>query len=197
MLLGGKCATCKKNISIRYPFVEVLNGVIWVRCFTLFPPVYGGLSALFATILITLAWIDYQTMFIPLSLVISGLILIISGLGLGVLDWQSALWGAMAGVFIPLTMMGITYIITKRQGMGWGDIQLGLILGAWLGPLRIILTLFIAAALALLVWVGISIFKGFDKNRPLPFAPYLVAGALSMILLSPYFGKLFDKYLLL
>lgn len=197
LLQKGKCASCGKEISIQYPIVEILTGFVWMISFTYFTPLYGTMIALFSSILITLAWIDMQIMMIPLSLIVSGLILIIVGVMVGVLNWQTALWGGLTGVLIPLAMMGLTYLFTKRQGMGWGDVQLGFILGAWLGPLRMILTLFIAASLGLLVWVGVSLFKGFDKNRPLPFAPYLVIGAITMIFLGSYVGIIFDKFLLL
>ena len=56
-----------------------------------------------------------------------------------------------------------TVAITKRQGMGYGDIQLGIVLGAWLGPMRMALTLFGASLLSLLAWLGVSLFKGLTK----------------------------------
>jgi leader peptidase (prepilin peptidase)/N-methyltransferase len=196
-LQKGKCASCGKEISIQYPIVEVLTGFVWVISFAYFTPLYGAMVAVFSSILIALAWIDIQIMMIPLSLIISGLILIIVGIMVGIFNWQTVFWGGLTGVLFPLAMMGLTYLFTKRQGMGWGDVQLGFILGAWLGPLRMMLTLFIAATLGLLVWVGISLFKGFDKDRPLPFAPYLVIGAVAMMFLGSYVGLILDKFLLL
>ncbi len=197
LLQKGKCASCGKEISIQYPIVEILTGFVWVISFAYFTPLYGAMVALFSSILIALAWIDIQIMMIPLSLIVSGLILIIIGIMVGIFNWQTVFWGGLTGVLFPLAMMGLTYLFTKRQGMGWGDVQLGFILGAWLGPLRMMLTLFIAAALGLLVWTGISLFKGFDRDRPLPFAPYLAIGAVAMIFLGSYVGLIFDKFLLL
>ena len=62
--------------------------------------------------------------------------------------------------------------------MGFGDIQLGFVLGIWLGPMRMALTLFGASLLSLLVWLIIAAIKGFDRNRALPFAPYLAIASL-------------------
>ncbi len=178
ILQRGKCAVCGRTISLQYPAVEILTGILWGVCFSLFPLLQGTLTAVLCSILIVLAWIDMQIMMVPLSLLFAALVIITLELVTGVLNWETALWGGMTGTAVPVLMMGLTYLFTKRQGLGWGDVQLGFILGAWLGPVRLLLTLFFAAGLGLIVWIGISIFRGFDSNRPLPFTPYLVFGAL-------------------
>ena len=193
----GKCAACNESISWQYPVVEFITGSIWVICFLIFVPMHATMTALFSSVLIALAWIDMKTMMIPLSLRISGIVVIVMSVIMGTLKWKFVLWGAFAGVFIPLAMMGITYFMTRRQGMGWGDIQLGLILGAWLGPWNMALTLFLAALLGIIAWLGISMKKGFDRNRPLPFAPYLVISAVTIFFLESNIGFWFDNFLLL
>lgn len=193
----GKCVACNESISWQYPVVEFITGSIWVICFLIFVPMHATMTALFSSVLIALAWIDMKTMMIPLSLIISGIVVIVMSVIMGTLKWKFVLWGAFAGVFIPLAMMGITYFMTRRQGMGWGDIQLGLILGAWLGPWNMALTLFLAALLGIIAWLGISMKKGFDRNRPLPFAPYLVISAVTIFFLESNIGFWFDNFLLL
>ena len=193
----GKCAACAKSISWQYPVVEVLTGCVWSACFYIFSPLQAGLTAMFASVLIALAWIDLKTMMIPLSLIVSGAFLIVLSIFAGILEWQFVLWGALTGVLFPLAMMGLTYLMTRRQGMGWGDIQLGLILGAWLGPWIMMITLFLAALLGILGWIAISLFNGFDRNRPLPFAPYLVTSTMAMLFCESCVGLWFDKFLLI
>lgn len=193
----GRCAHCSASISWQYPVVEAITGSVWAICFMIFAPLHALLTALFSSVLIALAWIDMKTMMIPLSLILTGVVFILAGMIAGILDWQFVLLGALAGVLIPLGMMGITYLMTRRQGMGWGDIQLGFILGAWLGPWFMIMTLFMAAFMGVLAWVGISIINGFDRHRPLPFAPYLVISAVTMLFLGSHVGIWFDRFLLL
>jgi leader peptidase (prepilin peptidase)/N-methyltransferase len=78
--------------------------------------------------------------------------------------------------------MGSLWLVTNRQGMGYGDIQLGFLLGAWLGPMRMAITLFIASSLSLLIWIITSLFKGFNKDRAMPMAPFLsISGVLTFI----------------
>ena len=62
----------------------------------------------------------------------------------------------------------ITWLITKRQALGFGDIQLTLVLGFWFGDFRILLVIFLSAMIALIYWIVLSIFDKFDNNRALP-----------------------------
>ena len=176
ILQRGKCAACGASISWQYPVVEAITGFVWAVCFAVFVPLQAGLTAMFTSVLITLAWIDLKTMMIPLSLIMSGVAFIVLSIISGILEWQFVIWGALAGVFIPLMMMGITFLMTRRQGM---------------------LTLFFAALLGIIAWIGISLKNGFDRNRPLPFAPYLVISAMVMLFMGTYVGFWFDKFLLL
>ena len=194
---NGKCAECDASISWQYPTVEVITGYIWATCFFVFNPLHATMTALFSSILIALAWIDLKTMMIPLSLIISGAIVIGLSIITGILEWKLVLWGSLAGMAIPLIMMGLTFLITRRQGMGWGDIQLGLILGAWLGPWFMMIALFLAALFGILAWISISIINGFDRNRPLPFAPYLVVSTMALLFCESWVVLWFDKFLLL
>ena len=80
--------------------------------------------------------------------------------------------------------------------MGYGDIQLGFVLGIWLGPVRMALTLFGASLLSLVVWLILSAFKGFERDRALPFAPYLVIAGLGTFVGSVYFPSLFHHLII-
>ena len=83
----------------------------------------------------------------------------IFGVLYGTINFKSAVYGVVVGSIIPLALIGLTYLITKRQGMGYGDIQLGFVLGIWLGPVRMALTLFGASLLSLIVWLILSAYK--------------------------------------
>ena len=77
----------------------------------------------------------------------------------------------------------LTWAFTKRQGLGLGDIQLVLILGYWLGDLRIFLVIFSSALLALIFWSVLSLIHGYDKTRALPFGSFLsITGILIYLL---------------
>ena len=159
-------------------------------------PMEGTIFALLAGILFAISWIDFHTYQIPLLFVIVGSVIVIFGVISDVVTLKSAIYGVLVGSVIPLTLIGLTYLITKRQGMGYGDIQLGFVLGIWLGPVRMALTLFGASLLSLIVWLVLSGIKGFERDRALPFAPYLAIAGLGTFIGSVYFPSLFH-YLIL
>ena len=159
-------------------------------------PMEGTIFALLSGILFAISWIDFHTYQIPLLFVIVGSVIVIFGVISDVVTLKSAIYGVLVGSVIPLTLIGLTYLITKRQGMGYGDIQLGFVLGIWLGPVRMALTLFGASLLSLIVWLVLSGIKGFERDRALPFAPYLAIAGLGTFIGSVYFPSLFH-YLIL
>lgn len=197
IFLRGKCADCQQQISWQYPVVELLTGFVWLACFILFEMDRALFTSLFISLLLAVSWIDWKTMMIPLSLIITELVIVFISLALGILNWSLVFWGAVIGVLFPLIFMGINYLITKRQGMGWGDVQLGMVLGGWIGPWKIMFTLFLASILGILSWLTVSSIQGFDRNRPLPFAPFLAFSAVLMIFYGQSISKMIEKLIIL
>ena len=186
---GGKCSICQKKISVQYPIVEFLSGIIWGWSFSN----YTFSTALFITILssvlLVISWIDMKRMIIPLNLILVAGVVVIVGVAFQILPWQKVIYGSIVGPVSFGFVLGITYLISKRQAMGYGDIQLSVVLGAWQGPLNILFIFFMASFLSLLAWVIISILLGFDRDRALPFAPFLVVSAVTVFVTEFYIGS--------
>ena len=168
----------------------------WFWAFMNLEPMEGTIFALISGILFAISWIDFHTFQIPLLLVVVSGIAAVFGVLYGSINLKSAAYGVVVGSIIPLVLIGLTYLITKRQGMGYGDIQLGFVLGIWLGPVRMALTLFGASLLSLVVWLILSAMKGFERDRALPFAPYLVIAGLGTFVGSVYFPSLFHHLII-
>jgi prepilin signal peptidase PulO-like enzyme (type II secretory pathway) len=192
---GGRCEQCREKFPVRYPFVESLNGIWWGWSFGTLPAGEAVIAAALGSLLLPVAWIDAHTLSVPLNLILLALAVVLGGIVFQVLSWSSALWGIVVGVVVPAAIMGIGYLLTGRQGMGFGDLQLGLVLGLWLGPLLMAITIFLAALFGLILWLIISLRAGFDRDRPLPFAPFLVTVGLLVFTVSVYRGELFEKLL--
>ena len=188
ILQRGKCKKCNGQISPQYPLVELITGVVWSWCFLNLEGTEAVLTVLLFSTLITIAWIDGSTMNIPLNLILFALGVEIVGFLLGNISLREALGGAFVGVICLGLIMLLTFLLTKRQGMGFGDLQLGLVLGIWLGSVNMALTLFGASFISLLVWLGISARKGLNKNRALPFAPFLIFSAGLVFVIDFYLG---------
>ncbi|MBJ13029.1 MAG: hypothetical protein CMG62_08150 [Candidatus Marinimicrobia bacterium] len=174
------------------PVLEIFCGIFFTWSFSTLNLPDAIIFSLISSTLCAIAIVDLFTMQIPLLFILDSLFVLMVSILLGYITWPSALWGIFVGAGIPGLIMGMTYLITKRQGMGYGDLQLGIILGIWLGPLRMGLTLFMASLLSLLAWITISIFKGFDTNRALPFAPFLSVSGIGLYIVSFYYPGLFQ-----
>ena len=171
--------------------LELFCLVSWVWGMSTLNSMEGIIFSLLAGILFAISWVDFHTFQIPLIFIIVGSVVVIYGVITGEINYKTAIYGVIVGSVIPLLLIWFIFLITKRQGMGYGDIQLGFVLGIWLGPMRMALTLFGASLLSLVVWIILAIINGFDRDRALPFAPYLAIAGLVTFIGSVYFPNIF------
>ena len=184
LVLKGQCANCKNPISIRYPIVECVTGILSVLAVYFIGLSAAGIfSLLLLWFLIALTMIDFDTFLLPDSLTLPLLWL---GLLLNTFsvytDLSSAVWGAIAGYGILWSVFWLFKLLTGKEGMGYGDFKLLAALGAWMGwqvlPVIIILSSFVGA----LIGIAGIIILGRDKNVPIPFGPYLaIAGWIAFL----------------
>jgi leader peptidase (prepilin peptidase)/N-methyltransferase len=180
--LKGRCASCGARISIKYPAVEALNALLYVAAFYRFgvslqtPLVMALLSAF-----IVVTFIDLEHQIIPDEITLPGIVL---GLLLGPLVMHTGWVGSILGLLIG---GGLFYLIAviSRGGMGGGDIKLIAMIGAFLGWKPILLTIFLGSLLGSVFGVAFMVFRGMHRKTPIPFGPYLVAGAV----ISIFFGN--------
>jgi leader peptidase (prepilin peptidase) / N-methyltransferase len=175
--LGGKCSACRKPISLRYPFVELLSGVLAVSCAWHFGFGVAGLAAIALTwLLIALAFIDIDHQLLPDVMVLPflwlGLLLNIAGVFTSL---PSAVIGATAGYLSLWLVFHIFKLVTGKEGMGYGDFKLLALFGAWLGWQSLPLIILLSSLVGALIGIGLIIFRGRDRAQPLPFGPYLAA----------------------
>ncbi len=184
LLLGGKCSSCKTPISIRYPLVELLTGVLfgvvaWQYGWSWLT--FGGL--IFTAMLIALTFIDYDTQYLPdsltLPLVWLGLLYNFNG---AFTTLQSAVLGAVCG-YMSLWLLCYVYkLLTGKIGMGGGDFKLLAALGAWLGVGVLPVLVFMAALIGI---IG-ALLSRVGKGQQFAFGPSLaVAGWVIFIANEP------------
>jgi leader peptidase (prepilin peptidase)/N-methyltransferase len=171
LFLRGRCRKCKARISVQYPLIEALNGILYVIVF-----LRWGISAetliycLMASALIALSVIDFRTLEIPF-----GINIFLIGLGLVriLTDWTN--WTNYAIGFFSVSLpLYLLYLLTKGRGIGGGDIKLmaaaGLILGWKLALLAFVLGCIIGSV------VHLVRMRFFNADRTLALGPYLSAG---------------------
>ena len=182
--LRGKCAACNTAISLRYPSIELVTGLLSVFIAWQFGVTGQTLAALVLTwALICLTMIDYDKMLLPdeitLPLLWLGLLLNYFHL---FTDLESAVVGAMLGYLSLWGVYHIFRILTKKHGMGYGDFKLLAVFGAWLGWQPILLIIILSSFVGAMVGICLVVFSNHNKNKPIPFGPYLaVAGWVALV----------------
>ena len=136
VILAGKCFYCKKRISFRYPAIEALTTVLSIIVAWHFGVTVLAILALILTwVLIAQTFIDIDHKIIPDELTIPfiWLGLIFSYYSLGFVNLNQAFLGAVWGYASLFIIYETFKLVTKKDGMGFGDFKLFAMLGAWLG----------------------------------------------------------------
>ena len=169
--------------------MELISGFIWGWSFASLNWKVAFFTSILVSLLLVISFIDYRTMVIPLSLIILCGVLILLSILFGILPFKKTLIGFLVGPLIFIIILGITFLISKRQSMGFGDVQLSAILGAWLGSMDIIFVFSFSSLLSLIWWLILSIKTGFNRDKALPFAPFLCFTATGIFIAEFYLGK--------
>lgn len=184
LLLKGQCAFCKTKISIRYPLIEGLTGILSFSCAIHFGV---GLQSMFILFLlwslIALSLIDYDTQLLPDDITLPILWLGLAGsfFTFSLVDTQTALLGAMFGYGFLWIVFHLFRLVTGKEGMGYGDFKLFALLGAWQGWEMLPAILLISTFVGAIIGVGLILLKKKDTSKPIPFGPYLsIAGLITL-----------------
>jgi leader peptidase (prepilin peptidase) / N-methyltransferase len=203
LVLRGKCRNCQAPISPRYPLVELLSGVLWVSAGVRFGFSYTTLAAVvFFYLLQLLAFIDWDTMRLPNSLVglmfvcgIAGAAvaqftgvpivpLIEQGSGILAQPLVASVVGAAASSLVVLAIALVYGAIRKTKGFGTGDIKLLAAIGAFLG-LYGLMVMFAGTLIGAVYGVASARASGDSLKHKFPFGPFLAIGAV----LTTLFGQ--------
>lgn len=180
VLLRGRCKGCAAPISLRYPLIEALTGLLFGLAAWHFGFSAAGLCALvLVAALIALTGIDFDTQLLPDDITLP---LLWIGLALNAFsvytDLKSAVIGAMAGYLALWTVYWGFKLTTGKEGMGYGDFKLLAALGAWLGWQMLPLTILLSSLVGAAVGIGLMVFARHNRNVPIPFGPYLAAAGI-------------------
>ncbi|MCP5430863.1 MAG: prepilin peptidase [Chromatiaceae bacterium] len=184
LLLRGRCSNCQAQISVRYPLVEALTGLLSLGVVLHFGATPAALAALVLLWgLVALTVIDLDEQLLPdqltLPLLWLGLLVNIDGL---FTDLSSAVIGAAAGYLSLWLVFQVFRLITGREGMGYGDFKLLAVFGAFLGWQMLPLVILLSSLIGAIVGIGLVVLRGRDRQIPIPFGPYLAAAGFVALL---------------
>jgi leader peptidase (prepilin peptidase) / N-methyltransferase len=190
LVLRGRCAHCRARISVRYPLVELLTGILSACVAARFGFGLPALAALTLTwFLIALACIDIDHQLLPDSLTLPLLWL---GLTLSLwgpqgaspvpVDVRSSLIGAAAGYVSLWSVYHLFRLLTGKEGMGYGDFKLLAALGAWLGWQMLLPVVLFAAVVGAVVGLVLVGMRAQSRAAPIAFGPFLAAAGWAVLM---------------
>ncbi|MGD0819286.1 MAG: prepilin peptidase [Desulfomonilia bacterium] len=196
LILKGRCRYCTEPISVRYPVVELLSALLAVSLLYRF-----GMSVTFliyylwACVLLIITFIDLDIQIIPDRLSLGGIVV-----GLLVVYWlpvtyKDALIGLILGGGLLLAIIYGYYFLTKKEGMGGGDVKLLAMIGVFTGWQGVLFTVFASSLMGTMVGIPWGLLKKGTLKAAIPFGPFLALGALIYVfwgqyLIDWYFGYL-------
>ena len=182
--LRGRCAKCAAPISARYPLVEVMGGAVAVLLAWRFGySTQLAFALVFGWAMLALAFIDFDTQLLPDDITLPILWLgLLANLAGTYADIRSAVLGAVAGYLLLWTVYWVFRVVTKKEGMGYGDFKLLAAIGAWTGCQVLPVVILVSAGLGavvggLVLWASR---RGADTR--IPFGPYLALAGIVGIL---------------
>lgn len=180
LIQGGKCRGCKTKLSIQYPIIELLNGILYSFVVIKYGfTIQALLYCLLASCLIVISVIDWRTYEIPI-----GCNIFICVLGVvQVLFDLPHISKYVIGFFAISVFLYLIYFFSKGRAIGGGDIKLMAVSGLLLGWQNIILSLFLGCIFGSIIHIARMKISG--KDHVLAFGPYLSAG----ILISALYGN--------
>lgn len=195
LLLMGKCRNCRGPISLRYPIVEGLTGLLSLLLFSMYGAGFQYLQwLLFTLTLVIISFIDLDHRIIPDVLSLPGILVgwAVSFLPWGI-DWVDSLIGSLAGGGSLYAVAVVYEWMTGREGMGGGDIKLLAMIGAWMGWQALPLIVLISSLTGAVIGLVFILLSGEGYRFRIPFGPFLSGGAVAYLLVGRdltnwYFG---------
>ena len=184
ILLKGRCRNCKNKISIQYPTVELLTGLIYLIIYLIY-----GLSVqtliyiILSSALIIIAFIDLKEQMVPDVISLPGIAIgCILSFFVSYISFISSALGVVVGGGIILIIGFAGSLIFKKEAMGGGDVKLAAMIGAFLGWRYIIISLFLGFFLGALTGIILIITKIKKREDAIPFGPFIVLGSFITLL---------------
>jgi leader peptidase (prepilin peptidase)/N-methyltransferase len=199
VMLRGRCRGCGGAIALRYPIIELLVGLLWLGSAQVWGPTVEAFRvAVTSTLLLGIAVTDLTTYLIPDGFTVTGLLFALGSAAIAFVlgsetifagPWHAVL-GACVGAGAIAIVAWLGEVVLQKEAMGQGDVTLMAFVGAMVGPERSLLTIFVAAALASVLFLAVVMPIGWVRARsrgeafavPLvPFGVFLApAGLVSL-----------------
>ncbi len=185
LILRGRARCCGAAFSVRYPFVELLTGLLFLACWFAFPPAKALVGCFFVSLLVAATFIDLDHFIIPDVFTIGGAVTGVAlavfvpslhgeGEGIYLLDGlrsgTTALIGVLIGSALVLWIALLAEVLLKKEAMGFGDVKFVGMIGAFCGWQGGVFSLFGGAVVGT-IWIGLALVWKKLTGKTAPIAP--------------------------
>jgi leader peptidase (prepilin peptidase)/N-methyltransferase len=187
LVLRGRCRFCSEKISFRYPVVEILSGLFALVTFLKYGLTLEALIYyVFVSALIVITFIDIDHQIIPDIITLPGIpLFFIAGFALPNITYIDSIIGILAGGGSLFLVAWIYHLVTKKEGMGGGDIKLLAMIGALIGWQGVLFTIFVASAVGTVSGILVMLKSRKSMKLAIPFGPFLAIGGIAYIFIGP------------
>lgn len=179
ILLKGRCRNCGSRISIKYPVVELLTGLVYIIIYQIYGlSVQSLIYIILSSALIIIAFIDLNEQIMPEVITLPGMVVgFILSFFVPYLSFIDSALGVVIGGGIILVIRLAGSLIFKKESMGIGDIELSAMIGAFLGWRYITISLFLGFFLGALTGIFLILSKIKSREDAVPFGPFIILGS--------------------
>jgi len=179
LLLGGRCRSCRSAIGIRYPVVEATTMVVFLAHYGIIgPQPLLAVRLAFACALIVLFAIDLEHQILPNAVTLPGIVVgFVCSLWLPP-GWRSSAIGILIGGGLPWLLAEVWIRLRGVEGLGFGDVKMLAMVGAFLGWPQVILTLVLSSLAGSLVGVALIVTGRGSMGSKLPYGTFIALAAL-------------------
>lgn len=183
LFLKGRCRRCGESISPQYPLVELINGALALALFLKFGPSFAfALLFLLCSALVVVTFIDLEHQIIPDSITLPGIAVgFLASFFIPQLGWLNSLIGILAGGGSLLIIAYGYQWLTKKDGMGGGDVKLLAMMGAFFGWKAVLFIIFAASLVGSVIGISVMLAQKKDSTLAIPFGPFLASAAVLYI----------------
>ena len=191
LLLRGRCRACRARIPVRYPLLELAGAAFAVAVLEHWGLGWPALAYyVLLMALLALAVIDFKTLLLPDQITVPLVWLgILAAVTLPAMPTPlQAVLGAVGGYLLLWAFYWVHKLLTRREGMGYGDFKLLAALGAWLGWQGILPVVLIAST-AGVAFAVVGLARGTaTRMTPIPFGTFLCIGGVATLFLKRQLG---------
>lgn len=193
--LKGRCRFCDQRISFLYPLLELLTAVTLTMLVVIASPCYVPTYILFFSALLVTIRTDLETMLISryATIFLVPFAFLLSYFHRLPLSPLQSIAGTIVGYFLLWSINKLFFVVTKKEGMGQGDMDLLALIGAFTGSMGAWITIVIGSIIGSIIGIPILVIRKESLSLKIPFGPFLAMGAMTYVL----FENTIIKFLIL